>query len=100
MRAAARKVGHHQVLVYREVAEHTRDLNGAHDPALGDRGGAGVGDGRPADYPLPAAGALDAGDDIDEGVLPGPVGSDEPANLAGREPHRDAVVGGEAAIPL
>ena len=99
-RAAGREVRHHQVFPHREIAEHARHLERAHQPARRDQMRAEAGDRRVREPHLAGVGTLDAGDDVDEGGLAGAVRSDQAADLAGRKPHRDAVVGGEAAVAL
>ena len=86
--------------MYRQVAEHARDLERAHQAARRDLVRAEAGDRHVAERHFAGVGALDAGDDVDEGGLAGAVRADQAADLAGRERDRDAVVGGEAAIAL
>src|SRR3989442_1315146 len=65
------------VLQYREVGEHGRDLERAHETQPGDVRGPGAGDLAALEADAPAGGRQEMGQEIEAGGLAGAVGADE-----------------------
>src|SRR5439155_12705008 len=63
------------VLQYREVGEHGRDLERAHETQPGDVRGPGAGDLATLEADAPAGGCQEMGQEIEAGSLAGAVGA-------------------------
>ena len=81
----------HQVLEHAELREAAGELEGAHQATRDEPVGREAADGLAGQPDLAAIGPVEAGDDVEQGGLAGPVRTDQAGEAAGLDAEIDAV---------